>query len=163
MRIGILSDTHDQVARTIEAVARLIAEGAELLIHCGDFTRPAVVEKLAGLPSYAVLGNNDFDVKGLRREFALIGGTLLGRGGIFECAGKRLAVTHGDSSTELRRLLKETPDYLFLGHSHGFEDRREGATRCVNPGALHRAPRWTVALLDLDTDALTMLTVGHGD
>jgi putative phosphoesterase len=162
MRIGILSDTHDQVARTTLAVRLLVAEGAALLIHCGDFTMPAVVEELAGLPTYVVLGNNDFDENGLRRAVALIGGTFLGRGGVFECAGKRLAVTHGDLSRELRRLTEQAPDYLFFGHSHAFEDRREGSTRWINPGALHRAPEWTVALLDLNTDTLTRLSVGHG-
>ncbi|MGE3818744.1 MAG: metallophosphoesterase [Isosphaeraceae bacterium] len=161
MRIGILSDTHDQVARTARAVASLIDEGAEALIHCGDFTQPRVVEELAGLPHYVVLGNNDYDENGLRRVVLSLGGVWLGRGGLVECGGKRLAVTHGDSFGEIRRLKEQEPDYLFLGHSHQRDDHREGPTRWINPGALHRAPEWTVALLDLDTDALTVLRLGR--
>src|SRR3954471_22782613 len=81
MRIGILSDTHDQVARTARAVALLIAEGAEALFHCGDLTGPGVVSACGRLPSYFVLGNNDFEEDLLRREMARVGGTCLGRGG----------------------------------------------------------------------------------
>lgn len=161
MRIGILSDTHDQVARTVQAVALLSAEGAEALIHCGDFTRPDVVDAMAGLPCHAVRGNNDYDENSLRRQIVLIGGTWLGRGGVIECAGKRLAVTHGDSPREIRRLKDDAPDYLFYGHSHQRADHRDGPTRWVNPGALSRASEWTVALLDLDTDTLRVLTLGR--
>ena len=73
MRIGILSDTHDQVARTAEAVALLIAEGAEALIHCGDLTGPAVVDACAGVPGHYVFGNCDFDEDALRRAIAAVG------------------------------------------------------------------------------------------
>ena len=46
MRVGILSDTHDQVARTQSAITQLLAAGAEVLIHCGDITVPEVVYEL---------------------------------------------------------------------------------------------------------------------
>jgi len=77
MRIGIISDTHDRVERTGRAVRLLIAEGAEVLVHCGDLTGPDVVYECAALPSYYVFGNNDFDEDGLRRAMALVGGTCL--------------------------------------------------------------------------------------
>jgi predicted phosphodiesterase len=43
MRIGILSDTRDQVARTWRAVTMLLGAGAEVLIRCGDITIADVV------------------------------------------------------------------------------------------------------------------------
>jgi putative phosphoesterase len=159
MRIGILSDTHDQVRRTSRAVRRLADEGAEALIHCGDLTGPDVVYECATLPAHFVFGNNDFDAAGLRRAMAAVGAVCLGWSGQIELAGKRIAVTHGDSSREVRRLAALGPDYLFFGHSHLAADDRDGPTRWVNPGALHRAPAWTVALLDLATDTLRMLTI----
>jgi putative phosphoesterase len=162
MRIGILSDTHDQVERTARAVRRLVDAGAECLIHCGDLTTPDVVYELAPLPSYLVFGNNDYDEAELRRAMALVGGVCLGRSGEIELAGKRVAVTHGDSLREVRKLVASKPDYLLYGHSHVPADERDGPTRWINPGALHRAAAWTVALLDLDTDALELLTIGSG-
>jgi putative phosphoesterase len=159
MRIGILSDTHDQVGRTAGAVARLVAEGAEALIHCGDLTGPEVVYECAVLPTYYVFGNNDHAEAVLRRTIAAVGGICLGHGGELELAERRIAVTHGDSVAEVRRLASLKPAYLLYGHSHVPTDDREGATRWINPGALHRAVRWTVALLDLTDDLLTLFTI----
>jgi putative phosphoesterase len=161
MRIGILSDTHDQVKRTAQAVALLRDEGAEVLIHCGDMTGAAVVEECAGLPSYFVFGNNDFDQSRLTRAMSLIGAVCLGQGGCIELGGKRIAVTHGDLWREIDRLRAMSPDYLFFGHSHLASDERDGTTRVINPGALHRASSHTVAVLDLETDVLRTLTIHH--
>jgi uncharacterized protein len=159
MRIGILSDTHDQVKRTARAVALLRDEGAEVLIHCGDLTGADVVEECALLPSYFVFGNCDFDESRLTRAMSAIGGVCLGRGGLIELAGKRIAVTHGDSGAEMDRLGALNPDYLFYGHFHLATDERDGATRLINPGALHRASLHTVALLDVQSDSLRLLTI----
>jgi putative phosphoesterase len=159
MRIGILSDTHDRVKRTARAVALLRDEGAEVLIHCGDLTGADVVEECALLPSYFVFGNNDYEERKLTRAMATIGGVCLGRGGVIELGGKRIAVTHGDSWAEMGRLSALNPDYLLYGHFHLAADEREGSTRLINPGALHRAPVHTVAVLDLDRDALKLLTI----
>ena len=159
MRIGILSDTHDQVSRTAGAVARLIAEGAEALIHCGDLTGPDIVYECAVIPAHFVFGNGDFEEAALRRAIGSCGGICLERGGELELGGKRIAVAHGDSAAEIRRLAAAKPDYLMFGHSHVATDEREGPTRWINPGALHRASTWTVALLDLDSDVLTMLRI----
>jgi putative phosphoesterase len=162
MRIGILSDTHDQVRRTSQAVRMLADEGATCLIHCGDLTGPEVVDACAELPTYFVFGNCDDDPESLRRAMAMSGAKCLGRAGEIELVGKRIAVTHGDSPREVRHLASLEPDYLFYGHSHQLADEREGPTRWVNPGALHRAAIWTVALLDLDTDTLRTLTIKDG-
>lgn len=148
MRLGILSDTHDQVARTKAGVELLVSAGAEALIHCGDITIPEVVYELAQRPSYFVFGNCDFDLAELRQAIADIGGVCLERGGLISLDGHRFAVTHGDSSREVARLEAERPDYLFSGHTHQTLDVQRGPTRFINPGALHRAAAWTVALLD---------------
>lgn len=159
MRVGILSDTHDQVHRTAGAVALLRAGGARALIHCGDLTGPEVIHACAPLPCYYVLGNNDFDVDTLRRVAEATGGVWLGRGGEVVLAGRRLAVTHGHLPDEFRRLLRAGPDYLLYGHTHQALDERDGPTRQINPGALHRARAWTVALLDLESDRVNFLDV----
>jgi putative phosphoesterase len=161
MRVGILSDTHDQVARTEAAVTQLVDAGAQVLIHCGDITIPDVVYELNPLPSYFVFGNCDDDLAVLRQAIAAIGGTALGRGGLIDLAGRRLAVTHGDSDRELYRLQTQEPHYLLSGHTHQMTDQRHGSMRWINPGALHRAASWTVALLDLESDRLNVLTVSN--
>ena len=159
MKIGILSDTHDRVARTVKALQLLLAEGAEAIVHCGDLTRPEIVRIFAKVPTYFVFGNNDYDHDGLLRAMVRPNAISLGRGGEIELAGKRIVVIHGDSAREVRRLASLAPDYLLYGHSHITADERIGPTRWINPGALHRAPSWTVALLDLNTDELRNLTI----
>jgi len=159
MHLGILSDTHDKVERTKAAVDVLVGSGAEALIHCGDITIPEVVYQLASLPSYFVFGNCDFELEALRQAIAAIGGSCLERGGLIDLAGRRFAVTHGDSERELSRLAAERPEYLFSGHTHQALDVRRGPTRFINPGALHRAATWTVALLDCSSGQLRTLPI----
>jgi len=159
MLIGILSDTHNRLDRTIAAVTLLQREGAEALIHCGDLTGPDIVHACGILPSTFVLGNNDYDVPQIQRAVAEVGGTFLGWGGEVTLAGKRIAVTHGHMTNDFRSLLAANPDYFFYGHSHQADDTRTGNTRRINPGALHRAEEYTMAVLDLTTDELRFLRV----
>jgi putative phosphoesterase len=159
MLIGILSDTHDQVERTRLAVSLLITEGASVLFHCGDYTSAEVVYECCRVPSYFVFGNCDDDPESLRGAIAAIGGTCLERGGLVTLGGMRIAITHGDSDFELKRLTALRPDYLFTGHTHRSVVAQKGPTRWINPGALHRAPSWTVALLDTASNHVRMLPI----
>jgi putative phosphoesterase len=162
MRLGILADTHDEVARTRRAVELLRAGGAEALVHCGDLNSPAIVALLAGMPAWFVLGNHDSDaVPHLQRAAAENGVVCLGWGGAVELAGKRVGVAHGHMTTDVRRVLALRPDYLLSGHSHLASDRTENGVRRINPGALHRADEYTVALLDVESgEARSLRVVG---
>jgi putative phosphoesterase len=159
MRIGIISDTHDRLDRTLAAVQLLADGGAGVLIHCGDLTEPDIVHACGRLSSFFVFGNNDAEIPELRRAIGTVDGVCLDWGGTITLDRKRIAVTHGHLHREVRALLAQEPDYFLYGHSHLAMDHREGKTRWVNPGALHRAPRFTVALLDLDTEDLHFLPV----
>ena len=118
MKVGILSDTHDQVARTATAVALLVDAGAEALIHCGDITVPQVVYEVTGPPSYFVFGNCDEDLDGLRRAIATVGGSCLEYGGVITLGERKIAVTHGHLEREFHRLEDLGPDFLLSGHTH---------------------------------------------
>ncbi len=159
MRVGIISDTHDQLQRTLHAVEMLVAGGATALLHCGDLTGPDIVRACGQLPATFVFGNNDGDWPGIKRAVHDVNATLLEWAGEVTLAGKRLAICHGHMRSDVRRLLASAPDYLLTGHSHVRHDQREGVTRRINPGALHRAAIFTVGLLDLETDELQFLTV----
>lgn len=61
MRIGVVSDTHDNarnVARIVEVLSRA---RVDRVVHTGDITRPETLAKLAEIdvPMVAVYGNND--------------------------------------------------------------------------------------------------------
>jgi putative phosphoesterase len=159
MKIGILSDTHDQVIRTRSAVSLLVERGAEVLIHCGDLTIPEVVYECAQRPAYFVFGNCDYDLQSLERAIREIGGNCLNRGGFITLSHRQIAVTHGDSHSELRRLARVQPHYLCSGHTHRCSDEQRGPTRWINPGALYRASIWTVAILDIVSNHVSVLPI----
>lgn len=160
MRLGILSDTHDEVERTRLAVRLLRDVGAEALVHCGDLASPPVLAELAGLPCWFVFGNHDADsVPTLRAAAAELGPVCLGWGGVVELGGRRIGVSHGHMTSDIRRVLADRPDYLLTGHSHIPGDTVVGSVRRINPGALHRADEFTAAVLELTTGELRLLPV----
>ncbi len=115
--------------------------------------------ELAPLPSYVVLGNNDFDAEGIEGAVRASGGQFLGWGGTIELAGRRIAVTHGHALSVWRDFVASRPDFLLYGHSHVAEDAWDEGVRRINPGALHRARSYTVAVLDLGSNDLEFLNV----
>lgn len=165
MKIGILSDTHGRREIALRAAQLLRDRGAEFIIHCGDVGDCNVLDALAGGPAAFVFGNNDFDHDALREYAKAIDVTCLGEFGALNLGGKRIAVTHGDNGLVMSRITQADPpyDYLFTGHTHVRHDQRvgkhAGALRWINPGALYRASRKSVALLDLATDTLVSLAV----
>lgn len=162
MRLGILSDTHDKLDRTIQAVALLREAGVDALVHCGDLTGPAIVEACAVLPCWFVYGNNDADsVPALRRAAAEFGPTCLEWGGIFEWGGKRIGVVHGHLGSDVRRVLSAQPHFLLTGHSHQRGDTMAGPVRRINPGALHRAAEFSAAILNVETGGLQWLSIAR--
>lgn len=160
MRLGILSDTHDELDRTCLAIQVLRDAGAEALIHCGDVTRPPIVAACAALPCWFVFGNHDADnVPDLQQAALDTGAICLGWAGEVQFDGWLVAVAHGHVSFDIRRALARRPHYLLTGHSHLASDRREGLVRRINPGALSEADQFTVAVLDLLADDLCFLTI----
>src|SRR5947199_612787 len=127
MRLGILSDTHDELARTRMAVQLLRDAGAEALVHCGDLASPPIVAACAVLPFWFVFGNHDADgVPALIRAAAASGAICLGWAGMVELDGRLIAVAHGHMSYDIRRVLASRPHYLLTGHSHIASDGRGG-------------------------------------
>lgn len=160
MRWGILSDTHNQLERTRRAVDLLQRSGAEVLFHCGDLASAPIVLACATMPCYFTFGNHDTDsVPELLQAAYESGAKCLGWGDVIELAGKQIGLVHGHLTTDLRRVLREEPDYLFSGHSHSCSDSLIGSTRRINPGALHRANEFSVAMLDSDSDELVFFSL----
>ncbi len=160
MLVGILADTHDEKQRTRKAVEFLRSEGAEFLIHCGDLIGHEILAICSVLPVYFVFGNHDADMTQILEEAAIgCDAVCLQWGGEITIAGKRIAVVHGHLTMDLRPLVDAAPDYLLSGHSHEARDWMQGTTRRINPGALHCADEYSVALLDLVTGDVKFISV----
>lgn len=150
MKLGLMSDTHDDSVAVRSAVAIFNREGVSCVLHAGDIASPQVASAFEGLktPFIGVCGNNDWDWSGLREAFAPYGTVYNGYfEGQFE--GMRLALMH-----ELRfmHMLPATRvyDIVVYGHSHHFETRK-GSKLIVNPGQCKgcQTGEGTIAILDL--------------
>ncbi|WP_050032497.1 YfcE family phosphodiesterase [Halorubrum halophilum] len=164
MRIGIVSDTHDDLAAVEAAVALFEREGVDVVVHCGDFVAPFSVTPFdagevpdagggsdaddgsdAGFDFYAVRGNNDGEwaVQSTVESF----GTYLGEAGTLSFGAADVgdagdgavdvAVTHGTSAVVVDALVDcGDYDYVFHGHTHAHGVEERGGTVRVNPGGL---------------------------
>jgi len=137
------------------AVGLFDSLGAELIVHCGDVGGVDVFDEMVGRPLAFVWGNTDEPDPGTLAYLKTVGIHPPDEVPVrVERGGRRIAVFHGHEqgfSSAIRRLEVE---YLFHGHTHVARDERISGKRVINPGALHRATRKTVATLDLCTDQL---------
>ncbi len=161
MKIGILSDTHNDSASTQQALAEFRRRGIHTLFHCGDLASAEMVKHFNGFEVYFVRGNMDRPrVRALQAAVAdQSGAHWLGKGDLVELDDKLIGITHGDREEVFETLLFAEPDYLLTGHTHRRRDERINPTRIINPGALggtqHEAR--SICILDLATDQLEVI------
>lgn len=164
MIIGLISDTHGDKERTIEACRALKDRNVEAVLHCGDIGNEEILFELVAqfsaddIPVHAVLGNCDLYDEALPAFPEKTGVKVWGRLAELELDGKRIVLMHGDDWRTMEKLVLEgQQDYLFSGHTHEASDHTAGQTRLINPGAVYRANPPTVATLDLATGELTTI------
>jgi uncharacterized protein len=169
LKIGILSDTHGQVDLAMAAAREFMFRGIDAVLHCGDIGSDMVLTEMAAMfnaldiPLYAVYGNCD-----RHDEYSHfpgnIGVRLLGRFGELELAGRKIALLHSDDQDIFHETVRSNRyDYVFFGHSHTRRDSRKNRTRLINPGSAGRGMHPSCAVLNLDTDQLTFVTIPRAE
>ena len=154
MKIGVLSDTHGEMGAVRQAIRILHEQHVGLAIHCGD-VGAEVVPLLKGLPTHFVHGNMD-DPEQLREAITEPEHTLHQQLGTLEIEGRRLAFLHGHDVKLLRHTIHSGHyDLVCHGHTHNFSSRFEGRTLVLNPGALGRTSRPSLATVDLPSLEVT--------
>ena len=135
MKIGLISDTHDNF-KTIESAVKIFREKRiDYVIHAGDITTPEVVEAFAGLKLIGVLGNNDVDKKGLENAFEKIEGELRGELGEIEKDDLLIAAYHGTDFRKREALIQSGKyNVVVYGHTHKPDNKVVGKTIVINPG-----------------------------
>lgn len=156
MRIGLISDTHDNEPALRAAVTHFRQAQVQTVLHAGDVTRASTLQLLAGFDVWIARGNMDYDPH-LALAVERFGDERLARVHELRFDGMRIAMTHGDSWQQLETLIRATTyDYVIHGHTHVPKDETVGKTRIINPGALGHS-RWrcaTCAIIDLTTGDL---------
>lgn len=154
MKIGIISDTHDNLWRLDEAIELLA--GVDAVLHCGDLISPFMVHRLGkglpGLPVHMVWGNNDGDKRAVSKVAeGYPGFTIYGELAEIEIGGLRIAINH---YPEIARGLANSGlyDLVCYGHDHTAHKEMVGSTMLLNPGeVMGLMGSASLAILDSDT------------
>ncbi len=174
MRLGILSDIHDNVWKLAAALDAL--HDADSLICCGDLCSPFIIHQMGAAfskPIHIVFGNNDADlfrITANARKYAQI--RIHAELFRADLAGKRVAANHYDAiAQELAR--SGSFDVVCYGHNHLYDVRRCGPALAINPGAIMGAKfgpegqrtdvASTFVLYDTESDTASGFQIGPGD
>ena len=158
MKIGIISDSHDRIENTNKALALIKERGAKVLIHCGDFCAPFMMNELAkfGGEVHCVFGNIDdrFVTPNRAKELGI---NFHGDIAELEFDGKKIAVNHYPKIAEG---LASTGNYdlVCYGHDHTAAKKKIGNTLFLNPGGLwSRKTKTSFAIYDTETNEVEII------
>lgn len=148
MKIGILSDTHDNLPKIEKAVRFFNKNKVGFVFHTGDFIAPFTIPKLKDLSCdwRGVFGNNDGEKEGLAAvsEGKISVGPLR-----IKLDNKKITLVHDINTINPD---KEKADLVIFGHSHKPESHiRDDGKLIINPGecAGWLTGKSTVAIVDL--------------
>lgn len=163
MKIGVMSDTHDNLPATEKAVELFNKEGVELVIHCGDYVAPFVKKVFSKLkaPLKGVFGNNDGEKKGLKNVLGIEDEILeLNIGGI------KIVVLHGTDERIVEAFVRsQLYDIVIRGHTHKYEIREVGRTILLNPGEVcgYVTGVKSVAFIDITKREIKIVNLETGE
>jgi putative phosphoesterase len=163
MKIGLLSDTHNNLTNLQKALTVFQVENITHLVHCGDLTAPETAAAMGGFQVIHVVGNGDFASGEIRR--VLLDLNPLNSSGIQftgELGGIPVAAVHGHQQHQINSLVASGMyRFIFTGHSHRRRDENAGASRILNPGSLGglKAEDRSVCILDLGIGQARFFTI----
>jgi len=153
MKIGIMSDSHDNLDRVAGAVEVFNENGVSKVLHAGDIIAPFVTRPLKRLncPVVAVYGNNDGEKLHLKESFELTSkvGVIREPPVELELGTRRVYLTHWPHQLEVLARSGEY-DVMVYGHTHDLDIRRVGKTLVINPGETGGWLRGTATVVVLD-------------
>lgn len=159
-RIGIVSDTHGHVGNTRKACVALAAHDVSQVIHCGDIGSTDVVFLFVRWPTHFVFGNCDHNEAELASAIAIPDQSCHGAFGSIDVEGERIAFLHGHDHRRLQETIASQEFRLVCyGHTHEAEHHFEGETLVLNPGALYRANRHTIAVVEFPSLTVTSVEI----
>ena len=159
MKVGVLSDSHDHVSLLRKALEVLQKEGAELILHAGDYVAPFSVAILAELsiPWWGVLGNNDGEILGI---FQKSEGRIKAPFLELEEKGYRIFVSHFYQPAKLA-FASGHYDLVVYGHTHEAIIKEEGRSILLNPGEVCGllSGQSTVAVCNLEKRVAKLISI----
>ena len=154
MKVGIISDSHDNVPNVQSAVRYFNSIGVEAVLHCGDFVSPFSLFPFTELKCeklYMVFGNNDGEKRGIK-ELAQANRWIIGKPPMeLEIHGKKIVMLHEPDA--LKNLRGGDRHVIVYGHTHRPVVEKENGRLIINPGegGGWTSGRPTLAVADLET------------
>jgi len=149
MKIGVLSDTHDNLPKIQKAVKLFNQKKVSFVLHAGDFVAPFTIDKLKKLSCewLGVFGNNDGEKNGL---FSKSQGRIRKAPLRIRLSGRKITIVHDRAILDFE---KEKADLIVFGHSHKAEIIRLKNKLIVNPGECSGwlSGKSSVAVVDLQS------------
>lgn len=160
-KVGVISDTHDNLSAIEKALEGFEQRGARTLVHAGDIIAPFSLRRFLsrGFEFRGVFGNNDGELLLLSKVAQEHGATLVHQPLVLQLGGLHVLVMHGipslqETKTLIERLaLGGVFDVIIYGHTHEVDVRRVGGTLIINPGEAcgYLTGKRTAAVLDTGT------------
>jgi uncharacterized protein len=161
MKIGILSDTHNNLPALHPALEIFRREGIHQLFHCGDLTSLDTVPYFEGFRITYLLGNMDIASGAIKKAFLqqnpdnYVGFSFTGK-----LDGVSIAAGHSHLPDQIEMFVRKRKyEYIFHGHTHIQRDEMMRKSRIINPGALSGAKRKSICILDLATGTAEFITI----
>ena len=152
MKIGVISDSHNNLSVLEKALVVLKEEKVDTILHAGDMENSNHVSLFDDFTLYLAQGNCD-DLYELKERCKEFGQPEPLKYHELELGYKRIFLFHGDDTLLYREALQRNIfDYIIKGHSHFTEDYKKGNSRVLNPGALYRSAMYTLGILDLQNN-----------
>ncbi len=155
MKIGIVSDTHDNKEKVEKIFSKFEKSGIKLVIHLGDLISPFVLdwinENYTG-KLILIRGNNDGELAFTLKKVERYGYEYHEDPEIIEAGGKRLAIMH--KPVFLDDLVRSgRVEYVLYGHTHKKEIRKQDKAVIINPGEScgYLTGEATYVILDTET------------
>ncbi|MEF3254831.1 MAG: metallophosphoesterase [Deferribacterales bacterium] len=150
MKIGVISDSHDNLVVVEKVVEMFNHKKIDFLFHLGDICSPFTVKLLNKLACgyIGVFGNNDGEWIGINR---ISDGKFFKPPHLVEMFGKRFILFH---EGDIKDYISSEIDFVLYGHTHFHEIKRNGSQWIINPGSLagYLSGKSTYAILDIEKD-----------
>lgn len=159
MRIGIVSDTHNNIRNVHRIVELFNAAAVERVIHTGDITQAKTLDVFAHLdaPLYGVFGNNDQERDSL--QGAIDGHGFAFREPPYELVWHRRRIIVVHDPLELEGVLGPQHELVLHGHTHLHRYETHNGQVLFNPGecAGHMKGLNAVGVVDLNDLSVELL------
>ncbi len=157
MKIGIVSDTHDNIPAIEAAVELFNKRCVDFVLHLGDIVSPFCFDTFNRLKMdfLGVFGNNDGEWLYLEEKAK---NRLFKPPYEIELDNKSFILMHEPFGIE--KLAKEY-DYCLYGHLHKIDIRKTKRGHIINPGELcgYLTGKKTLAILDTIKNETELITV----